>query len=226
MADTLLELRAMLPSIRPALERRRLGESLSQIAAAIRNADAEMQRLDAVLDLARLTLFPPEELSDLIEDALGAGEALASAATSDELRSASDAYEEFVRTLPRVGAQVARHWKNDVVAKAFRPLIAWGRLLEKVENRSALGREMRECGATAANTQIVKWPELRDDVVRLKDQLARLQRERSERVSAIPAVGEFLIAVGNGTATLALLTPQVLHWLDENGALESFKVIS
>jgi len=226
LADTLLELRAILPSIGPALERRRLGESLSQIASVVRNADADMKRLDAVLDLARLTAFPPEEMSDLIDDAQYAGEALASATTSDELRSASDAYGEFLRTLPRIGAQVVRHWKNEVVAKEYRPLISFGLLLEKVDNLAALGREMRECGEAAVNTQIGKWPELRDEVMRLEEQLSRLRRERAETVSAIPAVGEFLIAVGNGTATLALLTPPVLQWLDENGALESFRVIS
>lgn len=226
MADTLLELRAMLPSIGPALERRRLGESLSQIAAVVKNADAEIQRLDAVLDLARLTAFPRQDLSDLIGDALDAGKALASASTAEDLRTASDAYEEFVRTLPRIGAQVARYWKNEVVAKNYRPLISFGMLLEKVENLAPLGREMRECGETAVNTQVIKWPELRDEVVRLEQQLARLQQERTEKVSAIPAVGEFLIAVGNGTATLALLTPEVLDWLRENGALENFQVTS
>lgn len=226
MADTLLELRAMLPSLAPALERRRLGEALSQIAAVVRNADAEIERLKAVLDLARLIAFPHQDLSDLLEAALAAGQALASATTSDELRTASDAYKDFLKTLPSVGMQVARHWKNDVVAKNYRPLISFGVLLEKVENLASLGREMRECGEAAANTQMVKWPELRDEVMRLEEQLSRLQRERTERVGAIPAVGEFLIAVGNNTATLALLTPAVLEWLDENGALQSFRVIS
>jgi len=86
---------------------------------------------------------------------------------------------------------------------------------------------MRECGQEAIDsTHITKLPELRDAVKRLERRFAEVQAERSVKVGAIPAVGEFLSAVGERRATLALLTPSVLEWLEQNGALENFKVIS
>lgn len=71
------------------------------MAVIVRNSEVEIGRLDAILDLAHLIAFPEQELSDLFEDATAAGEALSSAETADDLRSASDAHAMFLKTLAR-----------------------------------------------------------------------------------------------------------------------------
>jgi len=227
MTDTLQELQSVLPSLGPAVERRKLGQYLSRITVVLRGAPAEIERLDALLETCGVIGFPTPDLAELREVAGEAAEALQTADDADRLRTAQDVYEELLKVISRTGSLAARHWRNDLVEKNYRPLISFGEMLENVENLAELGRGMRECGQEAIDsTHITKLPELRDAVKRLERRFAEVQAERSVKVGAIPAVGEFLSAVGERRATLALLTPSVLEWLEQNGALENFKVIS
>jgi len=227
LTDTLQELQSVLPSLGPAVEQRKLGQYLSRITVVLRGAPAEIERLDALLETCSVIGFPAQDLTELHEVAGEAAEALETADDAERLRTAQDAYEELLKVIPRIFNQAVRHWRNDLVENNYRPLISFGEMLENVENLADLGREMRECGRQAIDsTHITKLPELRDAVKRLERRFAELQAERSAKVGAIPAVGEFLSAVGERRATLALLTPSVLEWLEQNGALENFKVIS
>jgi DNA repair exonuclease SbcCD ATPase subunit len=209
------------------VERRKLGQSLSRITAALRGASAEIERLDALLEICTAIGFPAQDLAELQEVASEAAEALETADDAERLRSAQDSYEELLKVIPRTFNQAVRHWRNDLVETNYRPLLSFGEMLENVENLAELGREMRACGQEAIDsTHITRIPELRDAVKRLERRFAELQAERSGKVGAIPAVGEFLTAVGERRATLALVTPSVLVWLEQNGALENFKVTS
>jgi hypothetical protein len=226
MSDTLLDLQAMIPALEPAVERRRLGDRLTVVTDALREAPAEVERLDALFDIAALTGFPATaDLNDLRQDAADAAEALMAAQSIDDLRKAKDAFDTLRKALSRVGRQVTDHWKRTVVEREFRPLIAFGALLERAENLADLGRQMQTCGREAiASAQIMRLTDLRPVVKRLRLEADRLQAEQVASVGAIPGVGEFLSAVGDQRATLALVTPAVLAWLEKNGALENFKV--
>ncbi|WFS09611.1 hypothetical protein [Methylobacterium sp. 391_Methyba4] len=60
MSDALTELEALLPQIGPAVDRRRFGESLGRTADVLRDASRHVQRLRALLDIARETDFEHE----------------------------------------------------------------------------------------------------------------------------------------------------------------------
>ncbi|WOJ88378.1 hypothetical protein RZS28_11060 [Methylocapsa polymorpha] len=223
MSDTLLDLQALIPDLAPAVERRELGDRLTIITNTLREFPGEIERLDALLDIAALTKFAAD-LAELRDDAADAAEALKTAQKSDELREAKDAFEALRKTLARVGRQVTEHWRS-IVEREFRPLIAFGMLLERVDNLADLGRRMQSCAHEAlASKQNNRLSDLRPIVRRLMLEAERLHTERAASVGAIPGVGDFLSAVGDQRATLALVTPAVLDWLKENGALENFKV--
>ena len=61
---------------------------------ALREAPAEVERLDALFDIAALTGFPATaDLNDLRQDAADAAEALMAAQSIDDLRKAKDAFD-------------------------------------------------------------------------------------------------------------------------------------
>jgi hypothetical protein len=57
MSDTLLDLQRLIPALGPAVERRELGDRLTIVVNALRDAPAEIERLDALLDIVALTGF-------------------------------------------------------------------------------------------------------------------------------------------------------------------------
>ena len=227
MSDTLLDLQRLIPALGPAVERRELGDRLTIIVNALRDAPAEIERLDALLDIVALTGFAgTTDLTELRDEAAFAANALMTAQKAEELRDAKDAFDELRKALARVGRQVVVYWQG-VVAREFKPLVGFGILLERVDNLSDLGKRMQACGRDAmASAQVARFSELRPIVSRLMLEVERLQTERAASVGAIPGVGDFLSAVGDQRATLALVSPAVLEWLRQNGGLENFKVTS
>lgn len=223
--DTLEELRALVPDLGPAVERRALGEKLTQLTNALREAPAEFARLDALLDLAAWIELPKGELLEELEDAaIGLATALRTAQTPNDLRTAQDRHEEFVKAMGRLAAQISRHWST-IVNRDYRPMIAFGALLTKVDNLVDLGERLQRCGQEAVDsTNQTKPDDLKLTVARLKAQAEGLQAERAQTLGAVPGVGEFLNAIGAQNATLAVVTKEVLEWLADNGGLEHFRV--
>jgi hypothetical protein len=225
MTDTLEDLRALIPQLGPAAERRSLGERLTSLTSALRDAPAEFDRLDALLDLVAWTKFPARELLEELEDAADElATSLQSAQAPGELRTAQDRHGAFQRAMGRVVAQVGLHWKT-VVNRDYRPLINFGELLSRVDSLADLGARMQACGHEAIDsTSLTRPQDLRLKVARLEKLAAALQAERSEKLGAVPGVGEFLSAIGAQNATLAVVTKEVLDWLAQNGGLERFRV--
>ena len=60
MTDQLAQLEEMLPTLAPALERRRIGESLGRTLAKLADADRLANRLRAVLQIAEEIRFGEE----------------------------------------------------------------------------------------------------------------------------------------------------------------------
>lgn len=225
MTDMLEDLRALIPELGPAAERRTLGERLTSLTSTLRDAPAEFERLDALLDLAAWTNFPGRELLEELEDAAAAlASGLRSAQTPNELRTAQDLHGAFQRAMTRMVAQVTLHWRT-IVARDFKPLIGFGELLARVDTLADLGERMQACGRDAMESLSPSRPQdLRKSVARLKAEADELQAERTEKLGAVPGVGEFLSAIGAQNATLAVVTKDVLAWLADNGGLERFRV--
>ncbi len=225
MTDTLEDLRALIPQLGPATERRALGERLTSLTTALRDASAEFERLDALLDLAAWTNFPGRELLEELEDAAAAlASDLRSAQTPSELRTAQDQYGAFQRAMGRMGPQISSHWRA-IVTRDYKPLIGFGELLTHVDSLADLGERMQACGHEALESLSPSRPQdLRQRVARLKGLADELQAERNEKLEAVPGVGAFLSAIGAQNATLAVVTKDVLDWLADNGGLERFRV--
>jgi len=225
MTDTLEDLRALIPQLGPATERRALGERLTSLSATLREAPAEFERLDAVLDLAVLMEFPGGELLEELEDAAAAlASGLRSAQTPDQLRTAQDLYGAFQKAMTRMVAQLASHWRI-IVVRDFKPLIGFGELLARVDSLADLGERMQACGRDAMESVGPARPQdLRTTVTRLRVRAEGLQAERAEKLGAVPGVGAFLSAIGAQNATLADVSKDVLDWLAKNGGLERFRV--
>jgi hypothetical protein len=223
--DTLEELRALVPDLGPAVERRALGERLTQLTNALRDAPAEFARLDALLDLVAWIEIPNGDLLEELEDAASdLATALRTAQSPSDLRTAQDRHEEFVKAMGRVAGQVGRHWTT-VVNRDYRPMISFGALLTKVDNLVDLGERMQQCGQAAVDSSTQTKPdELKLTVARLKADADALQAERTRVLGTVPGVGEFLSAIGAQNATLAVVTKEVLDWLADNGGLERFRV--
>jgi hypothetical protein len=225
MTDTLEDLRALIPQLGPATERRALGERLTSLTIALREAPAEFERLDALLDLAAWTNFPGRELLEELEDAAAdLASSLCSAQTPDELRTAQDRHGAFQRAMSRVAPQISAHWRG-IVTRDYGPLIGFGELLARVDSLVDLGKRMQSCGQEAVDSANSSRPQdLRIAVARLNGLADALQSEREEKLEAVPGVGEFLSAIGAQNATLAVVTKDVLDWLTANGGLERFRV--
>ena len=230
MTDALDELERLLPELGPSLERRRLGESLGRVVDALRDYDRHVRRLKAILEIAQETEFSAEPrqaeaLRELMDAAELAADGMLKAATADDLKIVEDDYTEFAKTMAKTDRDNIRpHWAR-IVERDFKPLVAIGTLLEKIEGVSDLGRRLVECGRDAGNS-LARTPPvetLRDDIRRLREERVSLEAERASLTNE-SEVDAFLNALAEGRATLRIVTEKVRAWLEQNGALDSFSI--
>jgi hypothetical protein len=227
--DVLADLETLLPDIPAALDNRRLGDTLIGSTAKLRNADHQIDRIEAVLELAADIKFGEttahaemvEELRDAVYET---GEALEAAETADALSKAVYAYEnDLNKALSSLDRALVTHWRA-LASRQFDPMIAIGNLLARIDPDSDLGAALAACGTrarTAADqgggrallTQVRKL---------LAEQTSLQQRRRDELGEG--DVANFVNALAEDRATLATLTPVVTAWLDENHALDKLKI--
>ena len=230
MTDALVELEALLPELAPSIERRRLGESLGRVVYALRDYDRHVRRFKAILEIAQETGFSAEPrqaeaLRELMEAAESAAADMLKASSTDDLKVVQDDYMEFTKTMVKTDRDSIRpHWAR-IVERDFKPLVAIGTLLERINGVSDLGRRLVECGREAANS-LARTPPvetLRDDIRRLHEERASLEAKRASLTDE-PEVDAFLNALAEGRATLRIVTEKVRAWLEQNGALDSFSI--
>lgn len=228
MNDKLVELEESLPQIGPALERRRIGESLGKAVERLREADRTIARFRAVLDIAYETEFNREPLqADTLQELLDEADALATdlerALSADDLNHVEAMYGDFIKSLSSVDRSLRGHW-NRIAERDFRPLIAIGGLLENIGIAGDLGRRLRACGEEAIGIREgVPAEQLRAAILRVRETRARLENERTS-VTKNVEVDSFLTALADGRATLRLVTDGVREWLNRNGALDRFGI--
>jgi hypothetical protein len=228
MTPVLVQLEELLPRLPAAVDRRRLGESLGKTADALRDSGRMIGRLEAVLTIAREIQFEADPnqaaaLSELIDACDDTGKVIETAETPEQLRLVQDTYREFNGALTQVDRQLRPYWRR-VVERDFAPLRAIGTLLQKIDKGSDLGKRLSACGQEAQQiSDKIPAENLRDAIVRLRKQRAKLEAERVS-VTKEPEVEKFLNALANGTATLQMVTAQVHNWLQRYGALDQFAI--
>ncbi|PDQ20116.1 hypothetical protein CN311_15985 [Mesorhizobium sanjuanii] len=228
MSDTLLDLEELLPQLGEAVRQRLLGDTLDSVTEKLRDAERQIDRLEAVLELAGETAFVSDPgqakaLQDLRGEANNLAKELQCAETSADLQDLPGSYQECTKSLANVERQLRTHWRR-LAEQEFRPLISIGTLLERLGVAVDLGHRLVACGEEAVNVRdSIAAAELRDTIVALRAQRLNLDRERIA-VTREPEVDEFLAALGNQQATLRLVTPRVREWLEKSGTLDRFDV--
>lgn len=229
MSDTLAALEEMLPDLPDAVDRRKLGDRLTQSVETLKTADYQLGRLKAVLELADLTDFratpiQAEMLSDLQQEAYSVGEDLETASTDGDLRDALYEYERgFQKSLASADQAIRTHWAS-LASQKFRSLAPLGDLLQRIGVASDLARRLQDCGRRGlAPSNVGPLTDLAARARALLTELEALQAERAEAIGA-GEVGDFINALAEQRATLAHVTLEVHAWLEKNQALQRFSV--
>jgi hypothetical protein len=228
MTDQLDALEALLPDLPAAADRRRLGDRLVQAIQDLKEAPSQARRLKALISLAETVGFgaSPDQramIGELRETAREVGAALEEADDEEGLKSAVYDYQKSLLPALATFDRGAREQWSSVVRDRFAPLIAFGELLEKIDNVADLGRSLADCGRRAQRLTSGSAEDLLSNVTSLLAERDALQTERGEKIGD-DDVGEFLNALAVGRATLDLITPDVRAWLDQNQALGRFRV--
>lgn len=225
MTDALVEAEELLKQLPDAVSRRRLGERLGRAILDLRNADHQMKRIAALMETAKLTEFGKQSyqadaLDEMIESTQDIGEALESAEDPEALRSAVDRYSnDLGKAISALDRLIQEHWTN-VAREKFRPLVGVGGLLGSMNVPRNLGSRLIDCGNRGVAIQnISSAPERHDAIAALLKEYEVLS---AERAAEIPdnEVGEFINALADKQATLAMVTNNVRQWLADHGALD------
>lgn len=228
MTDQLEALEALLPQLPAAADRRRLGDRLVQATHDLKDAPTLARRLKSLLSLAKIVGYgvSPDQraaLGEVREAAREVGAALEEANDEESLKLAVFDYQKTLLPTLAVFDRGAREQWTTVVKDRFAPLIAFGELLEKIDGVAELGRKLADCGRRAQRLTGGSAEDLLFGVSAMLAECDALQAERAEKIGE-DDVGEFLNALAVGRATLALITPEVRKWLEDNQALGRFRV--
>lgn len=228
MSDQLEALEALLDDLPDAASRRRLGDRLNQSMETLRTADHQIGRIEAIVELADLIGMSGAGQGRLIEqlreEALEVGEWLEVADSDDELRDAVLEYEKvLLRSIANCEHAVRNQWRNSA-AQQFRPLVALGELLQRINVEPELGQKLAETGRRALSAEHLGNAQALCTEVRtlIREQQA-LQEERASRISE-GETGQFINALAEHKATLDMVTDEVRAWLEDNRALDRFTV--
>ncbi len=228
-ADALVDLEALLPGLPAAVDGRRLGEGLSRATASLRTADRQVDRIAAALELATLLEYgasgpQAEMLAEMREAADFAGESLEGAETPADLERAVSAFErELATAISNLDRNLAQHWRL-VSSRRFEPMVAIGNLLGRIDEGSDLGRRLAACGASAkAVPEGIGGRALLEKARLLLAERAALEERRKSELGE-GEVADFVNALAEDRASLAMVTDEVRGWLKDNHALERLKV--
>lgn len=226
MSDALVEAEVLLTELPDAVARRKLGERLSKAIIALRTADHQISRMAALLDFSRIVEFGKTAdqraaLQEMKECAADIGTSLEDAEDEEELRLAVYEYENSLPKALAALERAARERWRVVAADRFQPLIGIGELLTAMNVSNNLGGRLADCGrkGLAAVATVGSITALLDTVRALLSDLEVLQGERAAEIRD-DEVGDFINALAERRATLAMVTPKVHDWLKEHRALE------
>lgn len=229
MSDTLLELESLLAELPVAVDQQSLGDQLNKASIALSNATQQARRLQAVLRISAIVDFEqvPEQ-AEMVklarQTARDVAESLEHATDSNALRAAVWDYEkELTPALNSLDRAVRQQWRR-VVDEQFQPIIGVGDLLSRLDRDTGLGAKLENCGRRARDLNTPAAQDLLRQIEALMTDLEALRLECATTLGG--EVGDFLSALAEGRATLAMITPNVHRWLTENGVLDRFSVAS
>lgn len=229
MTDILLELESSLSRIAPAREARQLGSILNKVTEKSADVERQGQRCQALVAMATaLDGFADPKVTTAARAAIDAvrttGAELTTAADVDDLEIVLESLIDLANALRDFDQNVRLVWA-DRSRTEYTPLIPVGQLLQHISGAETLGQELAQLGAraTALASRNQTAAAMAPDIEQLEADRRRLLA-RLKEVTANPEVETFITAVTRGQATLQLVTPGVLGWLSDRGALGAFKI--
>jgi len=225
VSDALIEAEGLLTLLPAAVSRRTLGERLGKALVELRTSDRQVERIKGSLKIVKLTNFgvrphQREVLMDMVDCTLSVGEDLERAKDAEELRDAVYQYtNDLNRSIAAVERSIREHWLT-VVAERFQPLLGLGELLESMNVPNELGRRLKQCsqkGQASVNAASIK--DLLSNIENLLEEYKILQDERLNEIGE-DEVGDFINALADKRATLAMVTAKVHKWLEDHNALD------
>jgi hypothetical protein len=225
LRDALVEAEELFEQLPAAVSRRTLGERLGKALVDLRTSDRQVERMQNSLKIAGLIEFGSvhhrhEILTEMVDCAFSVGQSLEKAQDAEALRKAVYEYttdlNQSISTLER---SVREHWRT-FATERFLPLLGLGDLLESMNVPNQLGQRLKLCGQkgqTSINAGSIK--DLLSSIEQLLNEYDRLQEERKREIGE-DEVGDFVNALADKRATLAMVTPKVREGLDERKALD------
>lgn len=228
MTDPLVSLEALLPDLPAAVEQRRLGDGLARATAALKTSTRQIERIEALLELAQDLAYGSDEVqAETVEavrdEAREVGGHFEAAETPLNLDKAVQQYErDLSPAVHNLDRNVRQHWQL-VTARQFQPLVAVGELLSRIDAGSDLGKRLAACGASASTPTSLTGRPLLEHVQALLRERERLQARRREEHGE-GDIAAFVNALAENRASLGMVTEEVRAWLEENHALNKLKV--
>lgn len=229
MTDILPELEGLLPRIAPAREARQLGAILDKVAEKAADVERQGQRCQALVAMATaLDGFSDAKVTAAAKAAIDAvrttGDDLSTAVDVNGLELVLESLSDLANAVKDFDQTVRSVWA-DRSRTEYTSLIPVGQLLQHISGAEALGQDLAQLGARATalasrnQTATAMAPEIEQLEADRRSLLTRLKE-----VTANPEVETFITAVTQNRATLQLVTPGVLGWLSDRGALGAFKI--
>lgn len=229
MTDLLVELEEGLPLAISAIERKRYGQSLSDVLEKLKRFD---QRIDSLVSISSsiqvlsndMQGHEIEVIETTLEDIRKFAVQMEGVSEKEDLdyikQHFSDIESKEITNITRSMLGVLKRH----VEKKIRPLNSLSNLFEHLEeDELAVSlKKIAELGIQAQNAPVQKWPEV----------LSSLEKKMTDfkiemrKVTQSEEIDQFLMAFSEGDVPLTKLTPNVLSWLKEQDALESFAVTS
>ncbi len=229
MSDALIEAEAFLEQLPDAVSRRTFGERLGQAIQELSNASHQMERMTALIQTAELTDFgkqahQSEPLTEMIDCAQMVGEGLENAENAEALR---EAVFEYSNDLKQAVAALERSIRDNLRTFAnerFQPLIGLGELLTSMNVSDDLGSRLMACGRQGMSVlNVSSASQLQTALATVLDDYELLQAERV-RLIGEDEVGDFINALADKRATLAMVTPKVREWLSDQDVLDNLGI--
>jgi hypothetical protein len=229
MSDKLDELEKLTPLIPQAIAARALGNNLDKANDVLSDVNRQTSRFVSIVETALLlkaaeTPYALLELDAAFNEAFELGRKLQSVKAAPDVEDVVDIYRDFLKAITSLDKVMRRLW-DETAAREFLTLKSIGALLATMPSTKELGSKLLALSndATSLQASRVSAEEFAPQVLALRQRRTFLQSELNA-ITEDKEIDIFLKNVTARTATLAHVTPRVIKWLNENGAIDKFAV--
>jgi hypothetical protein len=226
--DPLVRLEEIEPKLSAALDQKRLGVALDEANLALKNFDGQLTTLEALTEAAQLLSdyleLSRRDLEDIANEIDEIAQEMVSADSQFELSTIARSFPTLdQKHIPRYNRAI-----NGMVigysSKNISGLVALGRLLAQISH-DKVGQKLIDLGASATRLTQISPRQIAPGLKEIEGEREAAQEE-VRAFTKDPEVSAFVMAISRGQASLSLVTPKVLDWLNHIDALGQFRVLS